>query len=238
MTNKSNKNLVIAIIVSSLLLSGSIVFLGLQLSGNTQNNDPYKKYRKSVEADVKHDDAVLGDINAPVTLVEYSDYQCPYCRKYFQETYEKIKTNYVEKGLVKIIFKDFPLTGHPDGFVASNAAECVREQTNDPTYFAYHDAVFKSQGSFDLGTVPIPKETLIAAATDLGVEAKQFEKCFDSNKYENEIIADIFAGEENKVEATPTFIINGVTIAGAYPYEKFEEVIEGILADLKTQNPN
>ena len=228
MKEKSNKILVASIIFSSVLLSASIVFLGLQLNPQ-QTNDMYQEYRDSIKPDTKNNDAVLGSMDAPLTMVEYSDYQCPYCRKYFEETYPRIKSEYIDKGLLKVIFKDFPLPGHPDGIIASNAAECAREQSNDATYYAFHNAVFKSQGSWKQGTVGISKENLFSIVEELGLDSEKFNSCFNQNKYHDEIIADIFAGEKAGIQATPTFIVNGTYIEGALEFEEFKKIFDAIL---------
>lgn len=234
---ENNLGLILTIIICTVLISGSILFLAFQMSksGTNQTSDTtgraenIKSFVSGIEADTKIDDAVLGDKDAPVTIIEYSDYQCPFCRKYFEESYQQIKKDFVDTGKAKIIFRDYPLDFHEDAMFAANAAECAREQTDDETYFAFHDEIFLAQGPAMNGTVAITDKMIEKIAKDFDLNKKQFNQCLDDKKYYSEIAADFLAGDKDGVQGTPTLIINGEVVVGAQPYETFKSVIESKL---------
>jgi protein-disulfide isomerase len=237
----NNTALLTTIVVCTLLISGSVLFLGFQVSKNgtggnqegsaTGRGESIESYLSGVEADTATNDAVLGNPEAKVTIVEYSDYQCPFCRKYYEEAYQSIKTEYVDTGKVKIIFKDYPLNFHEDAMFAANAAECVREQTSDKDYFGFHDALFEAQGpSFD-GTIAITDDMIQELAKDFDLDKKSFNACLEDKKYYSEVAADFVAGNKEGVTGTPTNIINGEVLVGAQPFAAFKEVIERKLAE-------
>ena len=167
------------------------------------------------------DDAVLGDPDAPVTIVEFSDFQCPYCHSFYEETLPLLLENYVETGKVKIIYRDFPLSGHAQANIAAQAAECV----GDENYYAFHDWLFENLPSWSGN--PEAMEVLIAAAQDnLDVNIRT---CLESSEMADEVNADLTAGRGYGVTGTPSFFINGKKLVGAWPYEVFESVIESEL---------
>jgi len=170
------------------------------------------------------DDAMQGDEDAPVTIVEFSDYECPFCQRFFNDTYPLIKSKYIDTGKVKYVFRDFPLPFHQNGIPAANAAECVREQGGDEMYFAYHDALFENQNALSMSTY----KTL---AADFDINQAEFASCVDELRFEDEINADIDAGVEYGVQGTPAFFINGIFINGAQPYAMFEAAIEKALEE-------
>ena len=169
------------------------------------------------------DDPMKGDENAPVTIVEFSDYECPFCQRFYNDTYPLIKTKYIDTGQVNYVFRDFPLPFHANAIPAANAAECVREQTDDEAYFQYHDLLF--------GTTDLSVENLKVLAADFDLDQSAFATCVDENKYLDEIEADLQAGQNYGVEGTPGFFINGIFLGGAQPYATFEAAIEKALAE-------
>lgn len=176
-------------------------------------------------------DPFIGSENAPITMIEFSDYQCPFCRSFFYETLPLIRENYIDKGLVKFVYRDMPLTslGHTDALPAANAAECAREQGNDETYFAFHDLIFEGENELGYGTVQIPEESLYSYAKDLNLDGDSFRECQEGQKYYDEIAADAAAGRAAGMNGTPSFVINGQVMVGAYPYETFEQVFNDLL---------
>ncbi len=181
------------------------------------------------------DDAVLGNKDAKVTIIEFSDYQCPFCRKFWTETYSELKKNYVDTGKVKLIFRDFPLTSiHPSSQIASEAAECVREKGGDAAYWKMHDKLFEEQNILDSGTKagPVTKTAQFTAA-DLKKWAKEIgydiESCLDSGKYSGEVQKDMADASAAGVQGTPSFFINGKMLGGAYPYSEFKKIIDAEL---------
>lgn len=175
-----------------------------------------------VEVDLD-DDAVKGDPDAPITIVEFSDYQCPFCGRWFEQTLPQIEKEYIETGKVKLIFRDFPLSFHPEAQPAAEAAECAREQGGDEVYFKYHDALFKGQASLSSATYE-------KIASEVGVDVAKFKECVSARKFQDEVEADFAAASQYGVSGTPTFFINGVKLVGAMPYASFKQAIDAELA--------
>lgn len=171
------------------------------------------------------DDAIFGDIDAPVTIVEFSDFQCPYCESFYKETLPLLISNYVETGKVRIIYRDFPLSGHPEANLAAQAAECVRNESDDTGYYAFHDWLFENVSVWSQKVDAM--EILITAAQDnLNVDIRS---CVENSEMADEVNADMTAGRGYGVTGTPSFFINGKKLVGAWPYEVFESVIESEL---------
>ena len=183
------------------------------------------------------DDAVLGNKDAPVTIIEFSDYQCPFCRKFWTETLPSIKTEYIDTGKAKLVYRDFPLTSiHPAAQPAAEAAECVREKGGDSAYFKMHDKIFQEQNKIDGGD---PNNGPVRGTAQFGAtELKQWAKdlgydigsCLDSGKYRNEIQKDLADATAAGGQGTPYFVINGKPLSGAQPYSAFKQVIDAELS--------
>jgi protein-disulfide isomerase len=168
------------------------------------------------------DDAVLGSADAPVTIIEFSDYQCPFCQRFWADTYPQIKKNYIDNGKVKLVFRDFPLVDiHPLAMDSAIAAECVREFGGDSAYFEYHDLVFAKQPDLSY-------ENLIKWASDLGYDISD---CLDNEDYLDEVLEDMNDGRAAGVTGTPSFVINGRVLSGALPYSDFEKLIDAALRE-------
>lgn len=167
------------------------------------------------------DDAVKGDPDAPVTIVEFSDYECPFCGRHFQQTYPQIVTNYIDTGKVKLVYRDFPLSFHPQAQKAAEAAECAGEQGK---YFEMHDKLFENQQTLSVANYK-------TWAGELGLSQTAFDECLDSGSMAAEVATDMSAGQAAGVTGTPGFFVNGVKISGAQPYSVFETAIEAALAE-------
>ena len=172
------------------------------------------------------DDAVLGNPDALVTIIEFSDFQCPYCRRSYNELLPPLKENYIDKGLVSFIYRDYPLDFHADAKKAAEATECAEEQGK---FWEMHDAIFEGQNALGNGTVAIPYDNLKQYANDLGLDTDQFNQCLDSGKYEDEVTNDLRDGIKYNVSGTPTFFVNGQRIVGAQPYSVVSSVIDSLL---------
>jgi len=183
------------------------------------------------------DDAFLGDENAPVEIIEFSDYQCPFCRKFWTETLPLIKSEYIDTGKVKFVYRDFPLTSiHPAAQPAAEAAECVREKGGDEAYFIMHDKIFQEgnildggdpikgpvQGTAQFGTTELKKW-----AKDIGYD---ISSCLDSGKFKSEVQKDLADATSAGGQGTPYFIINGKPLSGAQPFSAFKQIIDAELA--------
>jgi protein-disulfide isomerase len=162
----------------------------------------------------------MGDIDAPVTIVEFSDFECPYCSR-GHDTMSEVMDNYLESGDVKIVFRNLPLSFHANAEPAALAALCAGEQDK---FWEFHDGLFENQGS--LGN------TLYTdLAEELGLDMDDFEECYDSNKYGDWIKADMGKARQSGITGTPAFLVNGELITGAQPYSAFEAAIEEALGN-------
>lgn len=164
----------------------------------------------------------FGPDSAPVTIVEFSDFQCPFCSR-GAESVTQIKKKYGNK--VRVAFRHFPLPMHPEARPASEASMCVHEQNKDK-FWPYHDLLFKNQNKLD-------NESLEKYAKDVGVNMEKFKECFGSKRYAQQVQDDLSYGEKLGVRSTPTFFINGQLVAGALPIESFSEIIDEELAARK-----
>ncbi len=199
----------------------------------TGNNEPTVPAEK-VDAEVGNG-AVLGDEDAPVTIIEFSDFQCPFCRKFWTETFGQIKQNYVDTGKVKFVYRHFPLEGlHPAANIAGQAAECVRELGGDEAFWKMHDKIYMEQNILDSGSATgAVTKTVTFGAADLKKWAKDLGydvgACLDSGKYKGAVDADTAEGASYGVQGTPAFFVNGNMLSGAYPYASFQQLIEAEL---------
>lgn len=167
--------------------------------------------------------ASRGDESAPVTMVEFTDYQCPFCARYFSETDSQIQEQYVQTGKVKYIVRDLPLALHPNAKPAALAARCAGDQE---LYWEMHDVLFEQQATWSVGT---PDDALKGYAGDLGMSQATFNSCYDGGKYSDEIDADLALANRVGATGTPTFFINGQKLVGAQPFSAFQAVIDAEL---------
>ncbi len=181
------------------------------------------------------DDPVIGDPNAPVTIIEFSDYECPFCKRHYDQTYSQLKTNYIDKGTVKLVFRDLPLSFHdPLATTAATAANCAREQGGDPSYWKLHGEYFKTTTSNGDG---VTMDQLYNMANAIGINQAQFKTCIDSKKYADEIAKDLADANAAGATGTPSFIVakstgkevTGKLLVGAQPYSVFQAEIDALL---------
>ncbi len=169
----------------------------------------------------------IGPADAPLTVIEFTDFQCPYCRKYYLESYNRIKENYADKQKVKYAFRNFPLEEHPQAMTAAMAAECANEQGK---FWEMHDRLFTDQDKWSYQDNA--NDIFKGFAKDLKLDENKFNTCLDGNKYQQQINKDITDGETYNVTSTPTFFIGNKKVVGAQPYDTFTSVIEGELKRL------
>jgi protein-disulfide isomerase len=222
-----DQNLTISLLIAGLpimLIVG--LFIGYQLWGQDQpnpdaqaqqqGNDPTRR----VEIPIDEYDVVRGPADAKVTVVEFTDYQCPYCQRYYVQTYQRIIEEYGDQ--IRYVLKDLPLTSmHPEAAPAAVAAHCANEQDS---FWEYHELLFlQPQG--------LGEQAYQTYAENLGLDIAIFNDCLDSGDYDQAVLADIDILTSAGVPlSTPTFFINGQYIAGAQPFEAFAQVIEAELA--------
>jgi protein-disulfide isomerase len=160
----------------------------------------------------------MGPKDAPVTIVEFTDLQCPYC-KAIEATLKQLRDKYGDK--IRLVHMDYPLPFHQHAMDAANAARCANEQDK---FWPYREALFANQGK-------LAPADLKATAKSLGMNTAKFDACFDSGKYDAQIKADQAAGEKVGVDGTPAFFIDGRQLTGAQPLPKFQELIDDELAN-------
>jgi protein-disulfide isomerase len=222
---KNKKRLIWGIIVLGIILVISIFSRGFGLLAKETEN----KKRTAIQSGqldtfmttLMDDDAVKGDENAPVTIIEWSDYECPYCGRFYSQTFGQIDEQYIETGKVKFVYRDFSLPFHSNAQKAAEAAECAGEQKR---YYDMYDKLFREGIG---GGVDAFKQY----ASEIGLDTVQFNDCLDSGRMASETAKDMEDGKAAGITGTPGFIINGELILGAQPFENFKKVIEGKLAE-------
>lgn len=167
---------------------------------------------------------VLGSDSAPITIVEYTDFQCPYCSRHQIQTFPPLLENYIETGVVRYVFKDFPLQAiHPQATAAAEAARCANDQEQ---YLEMHDLLFANQTEWSISD-PIP--VFVSYAESLGMDTAVFQSCLDNHTHLAKVESDLQEGAGFGVTGTPSFFFNGLFLAGAQPYEVFEQAIAQLL---------
>jgi protein-disulfide isomerase len=174
------------------------------------------------------DDPVKGDSNAALTIVEFSDFQCPFCSRFYEQTLPQLQKEYIDTGKIKLVFRDMPLSFHANAMSAAIASECANEQGK---FWQYHDVLFTNQAqwqSIESGEIT---KTFSQYATDLGIETASFEACLGSQNIADEINKDISDAAKYGVSGTPTFFIGTekdgfVKLVGAQPFAAFKNTIE------------
>jgi protein-disulfide isomerase len=165
------------------------------------------------------DDEVTGDPNAPVTVVEFTDYTCGACAKYIMQVYPQIHQKHVETGQVRWVVRNYPVSRSPNAQKAAEAAECAGEQGD---YWGMHYMLFERQAHLGVANYKM-------WARELGLDGELFDQCLDSGAMAEEVRLDMIDGMSYELEGTPTFFINGEMISGAKSFEVFEEAIQRAL---------
>ena len=167
----------------------------------------------------------IGDPNAPVVIIEYTDFQCPFCVRHQQQTFPQIDANFIQTGQVYYVYKDFPLSSiHPQAVKASEAARCAGDQE---AYSEMHDFLFSNQQSWSgHGNV---EDIFTEYAGNLGLDTAVFNQCLTSGQHEVAVMSNVEEGYNLGVGGTPAFFINGNFLSGAQPYSVFEQAILSML---------
>lgn len=168
---------------------------------------------------------LLGKSDAKVTIIEFADFRCPFCEKYFTDTASQIIKDYVDTGKVKYAFRNYAFLG-PASVVAANAAECANEQGQ---FWKMHEYFYKNQPS-ESDTSIYTVDNLTKIAGQLGMDTNKFNSCLSANKYDKDVSADLADGQKAGVTGTPTIFINGISVVGAQPYSAFKTIIDQELA--------
>ena len=161
----------------------------------------------------------IGPENAPITLIEFSDYECPYCKKWFEETYTPLMAAYA--GKIRFVYRDFPLTGlHANASPAAEAADCSGDQGK---YWPFHDKLFS-------GEMLLGQDAYLKYASDLGLDLTSFKNCLDTHQSQTAVEANYTFAYNLGIQSTPTFFINGLAVVGAQPLSVFQQIIDQELA--------
>lgn len=218
--------LAVGLIAGMFISNGGVL---MQTAQQTESEDPAqvdpaKLQTVSVSED---DDPSLGEDSAPITIIEFSDFQCSWCNYFYLNTLPELLSNYVDQGVVRIVYRDFLSSKHPQSSLAAQAAECTRAKTTtadrDSVYFDMHDLLFETQSSWS--GAPDAKEQMVDLAASLNVD---IQTCLDTEEMKAEAEADYVAGKSYGISGTPTFFINGKKLVGAHSYEVFEKIIESL----------
>ncbi|MCC6643653.1 DsbA family protein [Candidatus Peregrinibacteria bacterium] len=167
---------------------------------------------------------IQGQENAPVTITEYSDFQCPLCHSFFVNSYPTILENYIKTGKVKYVYKHFPLNIHPQAPAAALASECALDQNK---FWEMHDKLFENQDRWSGN--PSHGDIFKQLAADIGLDQAKFNQCYDQATYKNNVDVDYNEAITNGFRGTPTFYINDQLIVGAQDTKVFTDAIDALL---------
>ncbi len=224
-------SLVIGAVISSAVII--VIFLGLQ--GITNQSELTMESTPQIEelgpakitmnTFLSNGSPILGNSNAPVTLVEFGDYQCHFCNVFFHTTEDKILKNYVDTGKVQMIFKDYNIIG-PDSVAASHGAHCADDQK---LFWEYHDILYSNWTGENNGWAS--SDNLVKFAQEIGLDINEWSECMNNQKHSQIILASNEDARSLELTGTPAFFVIGpdgktTRIFGAQPFEVFENIFE------------
>ena len=198
------------------IIAGGFLVLYPESENNSEKLTPSKL--------TENGSPVLGDKNAPITVLEWGDYQCTFCYKFHQNTLDVINEDFIKTGKVKLVFRDFPLNG-PDSVLAAEAAYCAEDQGK---YWQYHNELYKNWGGERTGWVT--RNSLDNFASTVGLDLEIFNKCLDDHKYQDRVDLSYDFGREVGIDATPSFLVFNnekiIKIRGNQPLETFLKIFD------------
>ena len=209
-------------------LDESIAKLELKL---LQNQLPTKQVIEPVRISIDND-PIIGNPDAPITIVEFSDFQCPFCARFHTQTLPLILEEYIEQGKVKLVFRDFPIQSiHPNALPASVAAECANDQNK---FREMHDMLFEKQNDWNKLETVDALSMFSQYASGMQLDEELFDSCLTSGKHISEIKKDLDDGRDYGVSGTPGFFVGNdqigfVELKGAQPFESFKKIIDAQL---------
>ena len=213
-------------------LDNAIAKLELKILQNKlPPNQPITELKISAD-----NDPIIGNSNAPITIIEFSDFQCPFCAKFHIQTLPKIMDEYIKEGKVKLVFRDFPIQSiHSNALLASVAAECANEQGK---FKEMHDKLFENQNEWSSKDTDNLIILFNQYSLEMGIEKEKFDSCLKNEKYIKEIQKDLDDGRAYGVSGTPGFFIGNdeigfIELKGAHPFENFKNVIDTQLKKIK-----
>ncbi len=246
---KSNLGIPAAIVIAATLIAGAIYMSGakntksVNVQGGIDSAQKEQTTGEIVVAPVTKDDHIRGNPNAPIVIVEYSDYDCPFCRV-FHDTMTKVMAKYGADGKVAWVFRQFPLVQlHPDAPKIATASECVAELKGNDAFWIFTDKLnesrkmeFTPEGNLK-SVEPTNITRLTEFAVAAGADKTKFERCLNSGKYDEKIAADVEAAAKTGARGTPYSIVmvgeqQGV-INGAQPFEVVDKIVANLVAQVK-----
>jgi len=188
----------------------------VEQQNSTQQPSEKQVKRYSVPID---DDPILGSEDARITIIEFSDYECPFCKQWHLEVWPKIQEKYGDQ--VRLVYRDFPLSSiHANAIPAAEAANCAGEQDQ---YWGFNEQLLSGDMEFN-------RTSYEKMAQNLNLDLASFQECLDENRFQKEVEDDMNYAAELGVRSTPTFFINGLAVVGAQPFDVFEKIIDMELA--------
>ena len=218
-----------AILIGAILVSISICWSagtlpfsnnGININGGDQAQTENAKEVKITKRDKA---PTLG--SGKVELVEFSDFQCPFCQRFYNDAYQQIKTKYIDTNKVKFTYRHYPLSFHQNAQKAGEASECANDQNK---FFEYHDLLFENSDADGAG---LNTADLKKYAVNLGLDTAKFNACLDNGAKEEIVKKDFAEGQRLGVNGTPTVYVNGKPVIGAQPFSVFQEAIEEALGN-------
>ncbi|KEQ56310.1 Na antiporter NhaA 2 protein [Marine Group I thaumarchaeote SCGC RSA3] len=177
----------------------------------------------------KDDDPLLGDPDAPLSIIEFSNFQCKFCLRFYSDTLPLLKTHYIDTGKVNLIYRDFPIPKiYDNSMPAALASECANEQGK---FWEYHDILFENQHTWRQNESDLPLLTFKQFANTLALNQEKFDSCLDSGKYADEINSDVGDGRDYAVSGTPTFFVGNDKVGysslfGTQSFSDFQKIID------------
>lgn len=229
--------LIVALVIAAFVAGSLYSKVQLLEKGSVQAPNSIAQPQQPTKGVVSvDDDPILGNNNAPVTMIEFVDFECPFCKRFADETLSQLKSQYIDTGKVRLVMRDFPLSFHdPMATKEAVAANCARKQGGDTAYFKYHDEIFARTTSNGNG---LADADLTKIATDLSLTLSAFNSCLLDPAQTDEVKKDITDGTAAGASGTPTFLIGKTTpngeidgdlVIGAQPFAAFQAVIDSKL---------
>ena len=187
---------------------------------NDQGLDPSSTYTVSTDGD-----PFLGPEDAPITIIEFGDFRCGYCKRFHDETFDPLLAQY--EGQVRYVFRDYPILSQ-ESLLSAIAGTCAQDQGQ---FWQFHELMYANQNALN-------REQFISYATDLGMDVSAFTTCFDEQSHMDEIVQDYQDGQALGITGTPTFFINGTPLIGAQPIEQFQLQFDAVLAAANSGTTN
>lgn len=228
MGNSKKNFAIVAIIVGAIGIG--IGAYTLVTVGNSFSGEKSTETSSELQTLMANGSPVLGSKDAPITILEFGDYQCPNCMRFATQIKPLIVKNYIDTGKAKLVFKDFTIYGN-DSILASIATHCAGDQN---MYWEMHDAIYENQKAINSGW--INTDSIRKFASEVGLDMQQFNTCFDDRKYREQVKANFEQGKSIGIDGTPTFLIidkdgQAQAIKGAQPYDVFKKVLDEMLVN-------